>query len=241
MLVDRFREINRDARYVYRVSDDLRTLRAHALVRAIEGRVLSRFELVSVPSQAMFDYLSRYSDNVRLQHHGIDKAAFDAPGPSPYPEGSATNAVFTGIAHLDREFLAVAAAAQPSWRFHIFGPFSPMPAPNVVMHGEVPFRDTVAYIAHADVGLATINRIPHPEVFSDSLKVIQFTYARLPIIVPDFIKTTRSNAIEYVPGDTETVRNSLMRAAAFDRSTISREGILSWDELAASLAGTGVE
>jgi len=237
MLVDRFRALNPQARLVYRVSDDLRALRAHSVVRDAEQRVLPQFDLVSVPSQAIFDILSPLSPKVRLQHHGIDKAAFDVPGPSPYGERNTTNAVFVGIANLDREFLAVAAELHPGWRFHVFGPFAAMGPPNIVSHGELPFGDTVPFIVHADVGLAAVTRIPNAEVLSDSLKVIQFTYARLPFVVPDFIRSARQNAIPYVPGDRQSIRGALEQAATFDRSTISRDGILSWDELAAALAG----
>jgi 2-beta-glucuronyltransferase len=237
MLVNRFRTLNPDARYVYRVADDLGSLRAHAVLREAERSALPGFDLVSVPSEAIRRRLLGSNAQVLVHHHGVDKAAFDAPSVTPYSSGR-TTAVFVGTAYLDREFIEIAARELPAWSFHVIGPFANLPPlPNVVGHGELTFAETVPYITHADIGLASWLRMPSPEVFSDSLKIIQYTYARLPIVLPDFVGATRSNAIAYRLGDPSSIRTALGRAAAFDRTTISREGIESWDELVAKLVG----
>jgi 2-beta-glucuronyltransferase len=187
---------------------------------------------------SIYRKLEHRNKNVQLQHHGIDKAAFDAPSPSPY-EDPGLKAVFVGTSHLDRDFLSKAAAAFPAWQFHVIGPFRDLPsAANIRAWGELPYAETVPFITHADIGLATRTTVRNAEVLSDSLKVIQYTYARLPVVAPEVLGSARSNVISYRPGDPVSIRTALQRAAALDRSTISREGILSWDELAAALAGS---
>jgi 2-beta-glucuronyltransferase len=75
------------------------------------------------------------------------------------------------------------------------------------------------------------------ESLGDSLKVIQYSYCKLPIVAPSFLSLKRSHAFYYKPGDDDSIRNALLGAREFDRSMVKREGILSWDELALKLEG----
>jgi 2-beta-glucuronyltransferase len=237
MLVDRFRAWNPRARLVYRVSDDLRLLRAHRVVLEAEAEALPRFDLVSVPSAFI---LERFGDrpNVRLQLHGLDTGVFDRTTDDPYDPSLEARAVFVGNAYLDTEFLSIAAPDHPGWQFHVIGELGRMPdLPNVVVHGELPFAETVPYLQHADVGLSTLRYRPGAESFTDSLKVIQYTYCRLPIVAPDFMRSARANVVTYRPGDRDSIRTALAAARALDRSTIDRSSIRSWDDLARELAG----
>jgi 2-beta-glucuronyltransferase len=237
MLVDRFRAWSPSARFVYRVSDDLGLLRAHRVVQDAERTTLSEFSLVSVPSEAVGQRFAGQHPNVRLHHHGIEKSAFDAPSESPY-KTSGPNAIFVGISHLDTNFLSIAAEERPDWNFHVVGPFRSLPErQNIVAWGELPFAATVPFIKHADVGLGTRSAVPGAVSLSDSLKIIQYTYARLPIIAPTLMRSGRSNIVTYEPGDRTSIRTALDLAIAMDRGSISRAGILSWDELVAQLAG----
>jgi len=237
MLVDRFRAWNPRARLVYRVSDDLRLLKAHPAVLAAERSALPEFDLVSVPSE----YILRLFDgqlNVALHYHGIETAAFDRATDDPYDRSREARAVFVGTAFLDTGFLIDATRDHPRWEFHIIGAFSSVPAsPNVVAHGELPFAETVAFLQHADIGLAPIRYRPGAESMSDSLKIIQYTYCRLPIVAPDFLRSSRTNVFTYRPGDAASIRGALAAARAFDRSTIDRSSIGTWDDLARKLAG----
>lgn len=237
MLVDRFRAMNPTARLVYRVTDDLESLRAHSSLKRAEEHALPLFDFVSVPSQGLLEKVGPANTRTRLHHHGIEKPLFDAPSSSPYDD-SKVNAVFVGTAFLDRSFLASAAEEFPEWEFHLVGPLAGIPgAPNVHAHGEMAFVETVPFITHARLGLATLEQMPNARVFSDSLKVIQYTYARLPILMPDFIPSPRPNVVPYRAQDRASIRAALLQAEEFDRSSILRDGIVSWDELAAALVG----
>lgn len=236
LLFDRCKRLAPKARFVYRVSDDLRYLKNHPLVIETEDRVAPAFDVVSVPCEYI---LRRFGHlpNARLHFHGIRKPTFDTPCDSPYRKGS-VNAVFVGNSFFDADFLARAARLMPEWRFHVFGAIDELPsAENIIPYGECAFAETVPYIVHADVGLQNRTFRPGSESLTDSLKVIQYTYCRLPIVVPEFLRCGRKNFFYYKPGDDASVRQALVDAKAMDRAAISRDAIRSWEELAGELAG----
>ncbi len=236
MLHEQVRRLNPAARYAYRVSDDLTLLRANPRVLAAEARMAPTVDIISVPTESM---LARFASlpNAHLHFHGIDKEAFDHPRPSPYP-GQATNAVFVGSTHFDLEFLELASSARRDWQFHVIGPIKGLPAaPNVRGYGELPFAQTIPYLQHADVGLNTLRRTAWTESLGDSLKVIQYSYLRLPVVMPDYMASTRANVVTYSPGDAASIARALTAARAVDRAQLSTNGIRSWQELALVLAG----
>ncbi len=238
LLLKRVLMLNPRARYVYRVSDDLRLLRNHPVVLEAEEEALPYFHMVSVPSAHLFERFSSRHPNVHLHYHGIRKEIFDQPYPNPFAERPGPHLVFVGVSHFDEDFLARASRLFPQASFHIIGPIPQnVRAPNVVYYGELPFSETIPYIVHADVGLATWSYAPGAESLSDSLKIIQYTYAGLPILAPDFLPTERLNVVKYKPGHDESIREAVNKALALDRSRVDRSGILSWEELARALVG----
>lgn len=237
LLVDRIRRMNPTARLVYRVSDDVRNLGLHQAVIDAEDAVASRFDLISAPSRFS---VRRFGNlpNVRLQPHGIDAGVFDRPYPSPY--SGPRNAVSVGHSFYDPDLVARAAELFPDWTFHVIGrvPGSRADLPNVRHYGEIPFAETVPYIVHADIGLAPYRFRPGAETLADSsLKLMQYTWCRLPTVAPDFAtRADRPHVIGYRAGDRESIRQAFAAAAAFDRSTIDRSAIKSWDEVARAIA-----
>lgn len=237
LLAKRFHWLNPRARFVYRVSDDLRFLRNHPVVLKAEVQALSYFQLVSVPSESLFRRFAPIHPNVRLHYHGIRKDIFDRPHPNPFGGHPGPHLVFVGVSHFDDDFLVRASRLFPQANFHVVGPLPrAVVAPNVFYYGELAFAETVPFIVHAQVGLATRSYAPGAESLSDSLKIIQYSYAGLPIVAPDFLPTTRANVIKYRPGDDDSIGRAINEALAFDRSQVDRSGILSWEELATALA-----
>lgn len=231
---DHFKKLNPKARFVYRVSDDMRQLNKHQYVIDHEMKIVSQFDLVSVPSEYIFN-IFKGKANVKLQYHGIRKDLFDNAGTNPYPEGS-INYVFTGNSYLDQDFLRRASGLQRDDTFNIMGPFErKVNESNVKYFGEMIYGDTIPYIKFADAGLHSLSYTKGAESFSDSLKVIQYTYCKLPVIAPDFIKSKRANFIHYKPGDSKSIGKALDAAKKFDRSSIDISGINTWDELAEKL------
>lgn len=237
LLVNRLKKLNPDARIVYRVSDDLRLLHNHPLVIESEEEAAPKFDLVSVPSNFIYKRFEGLK-NLRLQYHGIRKDLYDENRPSPYDDIKGTNFVFVGQAHFDIDFLMRASEMSPDWHFHIIGPIKDIPKrDNIHTYGEMPFRDTVPYIKHANIGLHTLAYSFGAESFTDSLKVIQFTYCSLPIVAPEFLKGNREHAFYYRPGDDNSIREAINNALNCNRSQIINDDILSWDEITPSLTG----
>ena len=231
LLFDRVKRMNPSARCIYRVSDNIPMLGHHPLLIAQESAVLPRFDLVSVPS-AFFCRRFEHLGNVVLQHHGLEKELFDRPCQRPF-QAPGPHVVYVGKNFFDHDFLARAVRLFPDWPFHVFGEVGALPpAANLRAYGELPFSELVPYLKHADVGLQTLSYHPGAECFTDSLKMHQYTYCRLPIVAPAFLKTDRPHVFYYRPGDDTTIRGALIEAHAFDRRQVPVDTVLSWDEIA---------
>ncbi len=233
LLAHRIRRLNSHARLVYRVSDDLRVLNSHPMLLAAEKHALSAFDLVSVVTKTMEEGLPG-----SIWHsHGVEKVLFDNANVSPYRPGT-RNALFIGTFDYDEAPVVTAARAFPDWTFHVLGPIPPGQAlPNIIYHGEMRYEDTVAYVRHADIGLATRIDTPDVRIYSDSLKMLQYTYAGLPIIAPRSTFNRFGNVVVYEPGNEASVIAAMHSAIAMDRSRIPRDAILSWGDLADHIAG----
>jgi 2-beta-glucuronyltransferase len=239
LLFERLRCLNPGARYVYRVSDDLRLLHSsHPVVLEAEERYAAQFDLVSVPSAALLQRF-QHLPQAALHHHGIRKDLFDQASPNPYQGPWDTHLIFVGTSHFDYDFLRCASTSFPHWAFHIIGPIPRLPQrANVFAYGEKAFMDTVPFLQHADIGLGTRSYVPGVESLTDSLKIMQYTYCRLPIVAPEVLRSGRSNTFYYRPGDETSTRQALLAARHFDRSKVVTDDIRSWDEIAQALAGT---
>lgn len=235
LLFDRLRSLNPQAATIYRVSDDLHLLKNHPVVIEQEARIAALFDLVSVPSRYILTKFAGFR-NARLQPHGIEKEVFDRDYPDPYTTHVGRNLVFVGNSRCDRDFLARASELCPEWHFHIIGPIRRSPVrPNINTYGELPFEATVPYIKHADIGLHTLEFAPGAESFTDSLKVIQYTYCGLPIVAPDFLASERPNKFYYRPGDNNSIASALHAAAMYVRSLPTDIEVWSWTELVSDM------
>jgi len=232
MLFDRLQQLNPHARWIYRVSDDLRLLRTHRVVLDTESRIAPHFDLISVPNAVLlqrFEHLPQAA----LHPHGICKSRFNQEDPCPYTDAWETHLVFVGTAYLDRDFIERASAHFSTWAFHLIGPLAGTPRrANVFAYGEMSFDATIPYLKHADIGLHTLICKPGSASFADSLKVIQYTYCRLPIVAPEPMRSTRVNTFYYQPGDAVSMVQALEAARAFDRAKVETEGMHSWAWLA---------
>lgn len=231
---DHFKTLNAKAKFVYRVSDDMRQLNKHPYVIQHEEKLIPRFDLISVPSQYFTELFPK--GNVKLHHHGINKELFDKYYENPYKDPDSFKFVFTGNAYLDKNFFDKADKLESSGfsknEFHILGPFkNNIKHTKTFYYGEIDFCETIPYIKFADAGLHTLEYSKGAESFSDSLKVIQYTYCRLPVIAPEFIKSSRNNFIFYKPGDSESIRIAIERAKVFDKNKTDVRDINSWDTL----------
>lgn len=236
-LFPKFKEINPSARFVYRVSDDIRLFKPHITVIELEKKISPEFDLVSVPSHYIFNKFEGLK-NLRLYYHGINKDLFDREYENPYSnfDKDIPNIIFTGISHFDFDFLEISSKIFPRWKFHVFGPIrNTTKANNVKFYGELPYEKIIPYIKYANIGLQIRSYSKDSVSLTDSLKVLQYTYCKLPIVAPEFLKSERKNMFYYKPGDRKSIRDALTNALKFNKDTFDNSDIHSWEELAKEL------
>lgn len=233
MWFEHFKKVNHSAKFVYRVSDDIEFQNQHPLILKTEKEIAGKFDLISVPSEYIYNKFSHLK-NVRLHLHGIDKDKFDVETGNPYK--GEKNFVFTGNSYFDYDFLEIASVKFPEINFHLIGSIEKkFDAENIMYHGELIFEETIPYIKFADAGLHNLTYSKGSESFSDSLKVIQYTYCRLPVIVPEFIKSSRNNFIYYKPRENKSIIEAVQSAITFNKDIVDAGEIYSWDTLTQKL------
>lgn len=230
LLVHRIRQAAPQARIIYHAADRLRTIHVHPCIEAALADGIGDYDLIHIMAEAM---RADFPDDAPILYlpHGIAKESFDRATVSPY--AAPRNAVSVGDMLFDAQVIDTLAAAYPEWTFHLFGKKAvpSVPRANIVVHGEVAFETIVPFIKFADVGLAPYRQSEAADYLSQSsLKMIQYSYCRLPIVAPVFAAAGRSHVCAYRPGDAASAVEAFRRAQAFDRGTIETAGILSWEE-----------
>ena len=237
---DRLKKLYPDAYMVYRVSDDLRFVNNNPDLIRQELKILPLFDLVSVPTSYMLEsYKSYYSaNNLKLNFHGVNKKQINSNHSSPFTTTNKTFS-FIGTSDFDYTFLKYASDLFPKYHFHVIGPIVPKEyKSNIFYHGEIPFMETFKFIQYSDVCLSNRSYSKGAEMLADSNKILQYTFASKPIIVPDFIATSRENTFSYIPGDTKSIKDSILAALEFSTKPFPqklRNVIKSWEELTSEL------
>lgn len=243
-LFDTLKKINARAKFIYRVSDDLELLGAHPSLIGYEERVFPRFDLISVPSRFIYDKIKGKQTGgggrLKLQYHGIDKSLYDREYDSPYQKGG-IHAVFIGISRLDYDFLREASVLRKDIMFHIIGPIEPkVIGPNIKYYGEMPFKETIPYVKHANIGMHTLAYSIGAESFSDSLKVHQYTYCGLPIIAPTYLRTKRRNSFYYTLDSSKSIERAIDQCLTYSSNSQDlKEQVLTWEQLTNEMLDVG--
>lgn len=237
LFFDRVKEINPNAKTMYRMSDDTEVIKLAKCVIEYERNILNRFDIVSVPTKFMYDKFSKISPkNIRLDFHGIDKKLYDMAMESPYDKNT-INHIFVGNSYLDENFIDIASALFQNHQFHIIGPFKKnIKRGNVIYYGQMPFEKTIPYVKFASTGLQIReNRDGAAGTLADSLKVLQYTYCKLPIIAPSIIPAShRENFFYYEYDDRQSIKNCINDALLFDNTKVITN-VLSWEDLVEEL------
>lgn len=225
------------ARHIYRVSDDIRTMRSTpAGMVALEQQVAAEFSSISVPCTALAQKFVGLP-NVQVHFHGLNKDAFDACNTTPFAPDT-VNAVFVGLGFYDAQAVHDMAASSPAVHFHILGitrPAREVP-PNVTYYGELPFPQTIPYIKFANCGLYTLEASSRPmQAYTDSLKVMQYRYCGLPIVAPNFLDLHRKGVFYYTPGDAFSCHAALQQALHNGCDASYAHEVRTWSEVAKAL------
>ncbi|MBE2190895.1 MAG: hypothetical protein IAE63_01805 [Alphaproteobacteria bacterium] len=227
-LVPKLKVLYPKAKFIYSVSDRLVRLHVPRILYSFEKKALPDFDMIRVPSPLMMKDFPCHSV-VRYIPHGIDRKLFDAPLPNPFL--SKNNAISIGDSLFDAEAIKILATSYPEWSFHLFGEQAKLAHKlfNVIEHGETRFEDILPYIQHADVGLALYCEAPQADYIShSSLRMIQYSYCKLPIVTPHFSAHDRAHAFGYEIGNAQDLCQAFTCAKDYERESISKDTILDW-------------
>ncbi len=231
MLLPELSRLCPKARIIYSVCDRIETLGYHSLIVQAEKEALPKVDLIRVPARVMMeDYPSH--PNVRYIPHGLEKALFDQTHKNPYK--GKKNVVSVGDMLFDAGAITTLARNFPDWAFHLFGKTAMLEEalPNVIAHGEKPFAQTIPYIQHADIGIAPYRPAPNADYLSQSsMKMMQYTYCRLPIVAPLFAAAGREHVLSYNPADEGSIVRAMEQAISFDRNTIGISAVADWSNI----------
>ncbi|PZO88220.1 MAG: hypothetical protein DI626_02210 [Micavibrio aeruginosavorus] len=232
MLVPHIFTINPDAKFIYNYSDRFSVVKFHEAVKESHYAALPYFDLIRLNSAFFKEDFPADVETHYIQQ-AIDKSAFDRDIPNPYSHPH--NVICVGDMIFDPAAVQELAAAYPDWRFHLFGKGARLDRPykNVYEYGEMPFEDIIPYIKHADVALAPYKDIPEAEYLSQSsLKLVQYTYCRLPIVAPNFASQGRNHVIPYTRGNEgPNIQAAFFIAQSFDRSSIDINDVSDWTDV----------
>ena len=229
------RRLNKTARIVYFRRDQLDSVGASPYLIDLEKRLGPMFDCVMVPSPSLAEQLPS-GTTVKCIPQGIDKRGFDQCRTSPYPLGS-RNAISVGNMLFDDAAVTAMARQNPRVTFHLFGSGISGEFPsNVKVYGERAFDEIIPYIKFADLGIAPY-RLTEKELYlaASSLKMQQYSYCLLPILVPYLLTGTRDNLIAYRQNGEQDWADIVERALAAEKNPAWRAGILSWQEVAAQV------
>lgn len=232
------RRINPKAKTIYFVRDRLDTVGASAHLQKIERTSAAHFDHIIVPSHHIAETFGDLP-HVKIIPQGIDKHAFDASAASPYAAGT-VNAVSVGNMLFDRDAVVAMAKSAPHVTFHLFGEGIPDDLPeNAKVYGERPFSGIIPYIKFAHFGVAPY-RLTERELYliESSLKLRQYSYCALPVLAPSLMACAFPNIVGYsLKGETDWA-GKVNTAATMPHLPDWKDGILSWDEIAALFAAS---
>jgi 2-beta-glucuronyltransferase len=227
---DLVRTANPNCKIIYICSDTLETIGASAFVRSVFRRIASDFDGVRVPSRLM---ASAFPPASKLHYvpHGFDADELQTESGSPYRDGP--NVVSVGNMLFDPFVFEVAAKAFPNVRFHVIGggrTAARLAAPNITIYGEMPFKDTLRYLKHADAGVAPyLAGQAAPYLTDTSMKLVQYSHFGLPAICPTLVAGRHTHRFGYdrdTPGSIAGALRNALGHGRFPGSTF-----LSWPEV----------
>lgn len=232
MLVPLIAKINPKARIIFNSCDRPSVVRLHSVVMDSEAAMLPHLDAIRLNAAAMAADFPAGTETHYIPQ-AIDKALFDGATVNPYK--TPKNAINVGDMIFDAKAVEIMAERFSDWTFHLFGKGARLSQPmgNVVEHGEVPFLDLVPFIKFADIGLSPYRNTEKAAYLGQSsLKNVQYTYCRLPIVAPAIAGGSRPHIITYSSSDdASSVITAFETAIAYDRNSIDPHSVQSWEDV----------
>ncbi len=228
-----------DTPRMYIASDDLDVIGVADFVQREFARVAPRMKALCLPSPLLKDKMPASSATYFVPH-GLDEDALDAPTADPYPAGT-VNAVSVGSMLFDPSFFEIAGARFPDVAFHVIGSGSVASTafpPNVRVYPEMAYRDTLAYIRHASVGIAPYRADGvSPYLADTSMKLMQYGYFGIPAVCPRTVVGRATGRFGYDPGSADSIVDAMGAALAAGPCPPVRA--LSWSQVTDRLIDPG--
>lgn len=230
---DLIKKLNPQAKILYRASDALDTVGVAPYVIKIFDRVAKDMHTLALPSRELANTMPS-QHNLAYIPHGIDHALLHSEHASPYTRS--LNAVSVGSMLFDADFIATASRLFPEVHFHVIGSGQdrhPDYGTNVSVYGETPFDQTIAYIKHADFGIAPYRNADLPVYLKDtSMKLIQYDFFGVPAVCPHFVAGNYASRFGYEPGNAQSIEQAVNRAlASRQQIAAQKRAHLSWSEV----------
>lgn len=222
------KRLNPKARIIYLASDELDVIDCAPTIKRDFRRHFDKIDTVRLPSRYMVPSMPHAETSIYVPH-GIDRAMASEVYPNPY--GDRRGCVSVGSMLFDAGFFKIAAEAFPDIDFHIIGAGKAaveLQAPNIVIHPEMAFAETLGYIQHADFGVAAYIDTKMPRYLIDtSLKLKQFRLFSIPAVCPHFALGNSVGRFGYTPGDAASIKAAI--TAALGNTTLIIDDSRSWD------------
>jgi 2-beta-glucuronyltransferase len=237
MLFPLLKKLAPNATFIYRACDPLDAIGMHPILETVLNRTAADYDLFTSPSKII---LETFPSNVKTCYlpQGIQKSLFDVSVPSPF-EGNGPHAIIAGDMMFDLLSFEMMVRNFPHITFHAFGRMELgdlISSHNLIHYGEVPFETLRDYMVHANFGIAPYLDRPDVRYLTESsLKFVQYTYARLPILAPSFCKGGRDHLKCYTPGDEASIILAVEEVCRVDRRTIDRSDVYDWHETVAKM------
>ncbi len=221
------KRLNPKVRIVYLASDELDVIDCASTIKRDFKRHFDKIDTVRLPSHHMLPSMPHGRTSI-LVPHGVDRSIAAVVYPSPY--GARRSCVAVGSMLFDASFFRIAASAYPDLDFHIIGAgkaAAGLQGDNIIVHPEMAFADTLAYVQHAAFGVAAYRDDNSPRYLIDtSLKLRQFGLFSIPAVCPYFALGTAPGRFGYTPGDAASITAAI--AAALDNQTPIVDTSESW-------------
>jgi len=166
---------------------------------------------------------------IKTHYHGINRSLFDKKYQNPF-NNSYVNLIFVGVGVLDEFFISfIKSLKKENYFFHFIGPISnSFSSKNTIFYGELKFEETLAFLKFADIGIQIRNFTEGIEVLEKSLKIIQYSYCKLPIISPKYLGLKGPNNFSY-NNNYKSIKSAIKKSLSFNRSNYDNTWVKDWD------------
>jgi 2-beta-glucuronyltransferase len=226
------KRLNSTAKYIAFYNDRLDLVGFRPELLLLHNCLMPRFDMVRTNSKRLLDFLPKGTNGVYVPQ-GVDKSKIVFDCPSPYKPGT-KNIVSVGDMLFDgtavRQIAAVARKHGAS--VHVIGATMDDPPDNVTVYGEMPFDRTLPFVVHADVGLAPYAPVAGADYLAQSsLKIQQYLYCGLPILVPSNLDMQGRNIIEFDRRVDGNVESAVSQALETRRMPDLKDNVMGWDQV----------